>query len=52
MVDDFYMDILEFYQNPENVKALEAYRKGSYRIDDCVGYCFLIGAFSHVAGCT
>lgn len=28
MLDDFYMDILEFYQNPENVKALEAYRKG------------------------
>lgn len=28
MFDDFYMNILEFYQNPENVKALEAYRKG------------------------
>lgn len=27
MLDDFYMDILEFYQDPENVKALEAYRK-------------------------
>ena len=27
MLDDFYMDIIEFYQNPENVKALEAFRK-------------------------
>lgn len=27
MLDDFYMDIIEFYQNPENVKALEVFRK-------------------------
>jgi hypothetical protein len=27
MLDDFYMDIIEFYQNPENVKALESFRK-------------------------
>lgn len=34
-VDEFFRDIIEFYSDPENIRALEEYRKEQETLKGC-----------------